>query len=144
MFETLGHYRILDRIGEGGMGEVYRARDTRLGRTVAIKVLPATVAGDGERRERFLQEARDAIGIAADRLGQDLDRDVALQLRIARAIHLAHAAGADRVEDLERTKPRAGREAHPRQILMPKVSAAGEDHREAVLVGRGNHLGVAH
>ena len=58
MFETLGHYRILDRIGAGGMGEVYRARDTRLGRTVAIKVLPATVAGDGERRERFLQEAR--------------------------------------------------------------------------------------
>jgi serine/threonine protein kinase len=58
MFETLGHYRILDRIGAGGMGEVYRARDTRLGRTVAIKVLAATVAGDGERRERFLQEAR--------------------------------------------------------------------------------------
>src|SRR5262245_22913425 len=58
MFETLGHYRILDRIGEGGMGEVYRARDTRLGRTVAIKVLAAAVAGDGERRERFLQEAR--------------------------------------------------------------------------------------
>jgi TolB-like protein len=58
MFETLGQYRILDRIGAGGMGEVYRARDTRLGRTVAIKVLPATVAGDGERRERFLQEAR--------------------------------------------------------------------------------------
>jgi serine/threonine protein kinase len=40
------------------MGEVYRARDTRLGRTVAIKVLAAAVAGDGERRERFLQEAR--------------------------------------------------------------------------------------
>jgi TolB-like protein len=58
MFETLGHYKILDRIGEGGMGEVYRARDTRLGRTVAIKVLAATVAGDGDRRERFLQEAR--------------------------------------------------------------------------------------
>ena len=58
MFETLGQYRILDRIGAGGMGEVYRARDTRLGRTVAIKVLPATVAGEGERRERFLQEAR--------------------------------------------------------------------------------------
>src|SRR5215510_9425415 len=58
MFETLGHYRILDRIGAGGMGEVYRARDTRLGRTVAIKVLSAAVAGDQDRRERFLQEAR--------------------------------------------------------------------------------------
>ena len=39
MFEKLGHYNILDRIGAGGMGEVYRARDTRLDRTVAIKIL---------------------------------------------------------------------------------------------------------
>ena len=54
----LGSYDIVAPIGAGGMGEVYRARDTRLGRTVAIKVLPATVAGDGDRRERFLQEAR--------------------------------------------------------------------------------------
>src|ERR1700733_10304650 len=58
MLETLGHYKILDRIGAGGMGEVYRARDTRLGRTVAIKVLSAGVAADPSRRERFLQEAR--------------------------------------------------------------------------------------
>ena len=41
MLETLGHYKILDRIGAGGMGEAYRARDTRLGRTVALKVLSA-------------------------------------------------------------------------------------------------------
>jgi serine/threonine protein kinase len=61
MFETLGHYKILDRIGAGGMGEVYRARDTRLGRTVAIKVMTAGVAGDPERRERFLRDARAAI-----------------------------------------------------------------------------------
>jgi TolB-like protein len=58
MFETLGQYKILDRIGAGGMGEVYRARDTRLGRTVAIKVLAAGVADDQERRDRFLLEAR--------------------------------------------------------------------------------------
>jgi TolB-like protein/predicted Ser/Thr protein kinase len=58
MFETLGQYKILDRIGAGGMGEVYRARDTRLGRTVAIKVLAASVADDQERRDRFLLEAR--------------------------------------------------------------------------------------
>src|SRR5947209_14446461 len=58
MLEILGQYKILDRIGAGGMGEVYRARDTRLGRTVAIKVLPADVAADPDRRERFMREAR--------------------------------------------------------------------------------------
>jgi non-specific serine/threonine protein kinase len=58
MFETLGHYKILEFIGAGGMGDVYRARDTRLGRTVAIKVLGERVKDDPERRERFLREAR--------------------------------------------------------------------------------------
>ncbi len=64
MFETLAHYKILDRIGAGGMGEVYRARDTRLGRTVAIKVLGASVVADQDRRARFLQEARAAASLS--------------------------------------------------------------------------------
>ena len=54
----LGPYQIADQIGAGGMGEVYRATDTRLGRTVAIKVLPEHLAGDPGRRERFEREAR--------------------------------------------------------------------------------------
>jgi Tol biopolymer transport system component len=52
----LGPYEITESIGAGGMGEVYRARDTRLGRDVAIKVLPASVAADGDRRARFERE----------------------------------------------------------------------------------------
>jgi len=56
--ENLGHYRIEDQLGEGGMGVVYRATDTKLGRQVAIKVLPDTVAGDEERLRRFEREAR--------------------------------------------------------------------------------------
>jgi len=54
----LGPYEILSPIGAGGMGEVYRARDTRLGRDVALKILPESFAGEPERLRRFEQEAR--------------------------------------------------------------------------------------
>jgi eukaryotic-like serine/threonine-protein kinase len=56
--DSLGSYEILAPIGAGGMGEVYRARDTRLGREVAIKILPETFARDEDRMRRFGQEAR--------------------------------------------------------------------------------------
>src|SRR5262245_48261357 len=54
----LGSYEILAPLGAGGMGEVYRAKDTRLDRVVAIKVLPAEFAKDADRLKRFEQEAR--------------------------------------------------------------------------------------
>ncbi len=54
----VAHYRVVSRLGEGGMGAVYLADDTRLGRRVALKVLPADVAADPERMQRFEQEAK--------------------------------------------------------------------------------------
>jgi eukaryotic-like serine/threonine-protein kinase len=54
----LGPYEIISVLGAGGMGEVYRGRDTRLDRTVAIKVLPSTFARDPDRMRRFDHEAR--------------------------------------------------------------------------------------
>src|SRR6187431_920468 len=55
---TIAHYRIASKLGEGGMGEVYRARDTKLNRDVAIKVLPAAFAQDPDRLARFTREAQ--------------------------------------------------------------------------------------
>ena len=55
---TLAHYEVLEKIGQGGMGEVYRARDHKLGRDVALKVLPASFAEDPERLARFEHEAK--------------------------------------------------------------------------------------
>jgi Tol biopolymer transport system component/predicted Ser/Thr protein kinase len=59
----LGPYEVLAPIGAGGMGEVYRARDAKLGREIAIKVLPVATASDPDRRQRFEQEARSASAL---------------------------------------------------------------------------------
>jgi eukaryotic-like serine/threonine-protein kinase len=56
--QSIAHYRILDAIGAGGMGQVYAAEDTRLDRQVALKILPPELAHDPERRKRFTREAK--------------------------------------------------------------------------------------
>ncbi len=61
--EMLSHYRLVERLGEGGMGVVWKAVDTRLNRTVAIKILPAALAADPERRLRFQREAQAAAAL---------------------------------------------------------------------------------
>jgi serine/threonine protein kinase len=60
----LGPYEVLGLIGAGGMGEVYRARDTRLDRTVAVKILPTGLRADPERRVRFAREAKTIAGLS--------------------------------------------------------------------------------
>jgi serine/threonine-protein kinase len=56
--QSIAHYRITSKLGEGGMGEVWRATDTKLDRDVAIKILPAALAADAERMARFEREAK--------------------------------------------------------------------------------------
>ncbi len=68
--QTLSHYRLIEKIGEGGMGVVWKAKDTVLSRTVAIKVLPADVVRDKKRRQMFLDEARLASSVSDARIVQ--------------------------------------------------------------------------
>jgi serine/threonine protein kinase len=81
----LGVYEVTAQIGAGGMGEVYRARDTRLDRIVAIKVLPASLAGDPQLHERFDREARAISALPFCRRLNSRDSSAAVESTAARA-----------------------------------------------------------
>ncbi|MGA8762856.1 MAG: protein kinase, partial [Candidatus Sulfotelmatobacter sp.] len=96
----LGPYEILAPLGAGGMGEVYRARDTRLERSVAVKILPAAFSADSDRMYRFEQEARSASAlnhpniVTIYELGQDGDsRYIAMELVEGKTLRQLFASG---------------------------------------------------
>ena len=91
---TIGPYRVLDQLGEGGMGEVYRAHDTKLGRDVAIKVLPQAFVSDPERVARFQREARTLVALNHPNIGgiyglEEADGATALVLELVEGPTLA-------------------------------------------------------
>jgi serine/threonine protein kinase len=127
--QTLGHYRIEEKLGEGGMGEVYRARDTVLGREVAVKVLPADKVR-ADRLQRFLREARAASQINHPNV-------VAIhEITESNGVHcivMEYVAG----KTLSETIPAKGLETqqvlhYARQIAasLAKAHAAGIVHRD--------------
>ena len=106
---TLKHYTIEEALGQGGMGVVYRARDTRLGRPVALKLLPPELGQDAERKSRFLQEARAAAAVNHPALAQVYDVDeaedglfIAMELVSGKTVEtLIHARELDLAGALE-------------------------------------------
>lgn len=96
---AIAHYRINEKIGEGGMGEVYKATDTKLGRDVAIKVLPASLATNPDRMARFSREAQVLAslnhpniayiyGVADAALIMELIEGLTLEQRMRKVVYL--------------------------------------------------------
>ena len=90
----LGHYEVTAKIGEGGMGEVYRARDTKLDRDVALKVLPQAFTDDSDRLARFERKAKVLASLNHPNIGEDRPsrlgssgRNVTAIDRVSHAIH---------------------------------------------------------
>jgi eukaryotic-like serine/threonine-protein kinase len=130
----LSHYEILSSIGKGGMGEVYRARDTRLGREVAIKTLPADLSRGGEQLARFRREARAASALnhpnictihdLAEHDGQPLIVMELLRGDTLRDLLVRGALALDRVLDLGVQLADALEAAHGEGIIHRDIKPA--------------------
>jgi eukaryotic-like serine/threonine-protein kinase len=130
----LGPYQVLAPLGAGGMGEVYRARDPRLGRDVAIKLLPADVAGDAERLARFRREAHLLASLNHPHVAgvyglEELDSKLLLVLELVEGEDLAQrlTRGAIPVEealDMARQIAEALEEAHEHGIVHRDLKPA--------------------
>ena len=125
--ETVSHYRVLERLGEGGMGVVYRALDQHLDRTVALKLLPVEAVFSAERKQRFIREAKAASAlnhphiVTIYEVGQDVSGGVERDY-----IAMEHVEGGS-LDSLLKTKPLGTDEALGLALqLADALSAAHE------------------
>ncbi len=91
---TISHYKVIEKIGEGGMGVVYRATDTKLNRDVALKILPEQFASDSQRMGRFQREAQVLASLSHANIGhiygiEDAGATMALVLELIEGLTLA-------------------------------------------------------
>src|SRR5512139_2805449 len=160
----LGPYEIQSAIGAGGMGEVYKARDTRLDRSVAIKVLPAHVSADPERRARFEHEAKTIAGLThphictlydvgehegstflvmehltGETLAQRLEKGpLPLEQALSVATEITDALSAAHRQNV------IHRDLKPGNVMLTKVGAKLLDFGLAKLKGHGEQAAAAH
>jgi serine/threonine protein kinase len=121
--QTISHYTVLEKLGEGGMGEVYLARDERLGRQVALKVLPDSAAADPERLARFEREARAAGALDHPNIltVHDIDRHEGVPFLVAEALD------GETLRELLQRGPVPARKAADYGVQIARGLAAAHD-----------------
>ena len=145
--KTLLHYEILQKLGAGGMGEVYQARDTKLGREVALKLLPQDMARDAERMSRFRREAKVLASLQHHNIAgifglEEDDSQVFLAMELAEGTDLSNRIQQgpipeDEVLDIARQLAAGLEEAHEQGIvhrdLKPANIKLGSDGKVKIL-----------
>ena len=123
----IGPYQVQDEVGRGGMGVVYAARDERLGRTVALKVLPRAFSGDARARERLAREARAAAALSHPAIAtvyalEEIDGELLLASELVRGITLRRALAAGRLPP-----------SRTLDILLQLAEALAAAHRQGIV-----------
>ena len=123
--KTLSHYRIVEKIGEGGMGEVYRARDTKLDRDVALKVLPEAFTSDPDRLARFEREAKVLASLNHPNIGHiyGLEEAGGVKALVLELVEGRRWRPASRRAPFRSTKPCQSPSRSPKP-LKPRMSRA--------------------
>src|SRR6266446_8976117 len=144
--QSLSHYRIVCKIGAGGMGEVYLAQDTKLERKVALKILPSDVASNRERMERFIREAKSAAALSHPNIAQifEIGEDAGTHF-----IAMEFIDGVTLREKIHREHTELGKLLRHLQHVaegLAKAHAAGIVHRDLkpdnIMITRDGHAKI--